>query len=235
MLALSRFRSSLLIASLLLLPIAAKADVTVTNTVSGSTAPTLSVPGTLLVAANLGGDSLTRDGIAFTGLQAPGGVSTWVFPIDSINITITSTSDDLFNTTIGPDELFESEIYTDGQDAFVLNVTGLNPSLTYTFQFLHGETRDLTYDNSMTYTDSASNSDTESLLFGSEGTNYVNQFVEVSGSTSLTAEMPNGGRGPSYSGLIISINNTTAPEPGTLALIGLAIPAFCIVRRNKTV
>jgi len=114
-----------------------------------------------------------------------------------------------------------------------LTVSGLNAGQTYQFQYLHGDTRGIVYNNgTVTFTDSGGNSVNRQLSFGSSGSNYAIVTVEVSGTTSLSYAMPRtSGRGPSYSGMAVSV----VPEPTMPLMAAAGLAGFLAATRRGRV
>lgn len=199
--------------------------------------------GVLEEALNFGGADLVRDGISFTGVTSPNAP---IINLDNSPFVIDMSrfpdgGGVLLNANIGPDPLFETEIYAaaDPTDTQRLTISGLDPGRLYQFQLIHGDTRGYFFDRPVTFIDSGGNSAVTTLQFGiNDGVDksYAVVTVNVSGSTSLIYDMPTGGivRGPSMSGLVIHSNSEgpSVPEPTTAALGVLAVGALVLLRRR---
>ncbi len=192
--------------------------------------PTIDNTGTLIAAFNFGNADFTTQGISFVGTNnsiGPFTVGAQTYTFGGAGLFVAPN--------IGPNPLFHSEVWTAGGVAMSLTISGLVASKSYRVQFLHGDSRNLAYVASMTYTDSSNNTITPTLNFGTNDSfANVNQIIEVSGSTSLFASMPNSaGRGPSFSGLVVSEVNSQVPEPTSLAIFAFGITCSSIVAKCR--
>lgn len=224
--------------SLVLFSAESDGGILVPATVTGSTtAPTLNNSGVLLQALNFGGGSLTRDGIAFLGVNTFDQNSGL---LDSNPFSISMTGSVLSTATVGPDGLFETEIWTTSQSEQGLLIDGLDSNREYRIQILHGDSRTDSFNQfagEATFTDSSLNSVQTDLTFGNAGTlasPYAVIELTVSGSTSVLYEMrtpdPNVTRGPSISAIAI---HSTVPEPSGLVVWGMTcVLALC---RRRTI
>lgn len=186
-------------------------------------APTLdSGFGELDAAYNFGGTDLDRDGIAFVGVISPGG-NPVVLADAPFSVQMSSGTGSLVNASFGVDPLFETEVYpATGPPLWNntpqrLTVDGLDPTRTYQFQLIHGDTRTADFSNwnrVVSFTDSEGNTAQTALRFGNvdgSGRPYAVIRVVASGTTSFTYELPDmARRGPSVSGLVIH----SVPEAG---------------------
>ena len=187
--------------------------------------------GVLQTALNFGGATTTNNSITFLGTTVSGDPQVATVASSPFNVAIaTPNPNSLRNdATITPDPLFGSEIWSTSQASISLTVSGLDPALGYQFQFLHGDTRGQIYSNgTITFTDSEGTTVNRQLTFGSGGNNYSIITVEVSGTTSLTYDMPPASRGPSYSGMAV----IAIPEPAVSGVVLSALVGLlCAGRR----
>lgn len=206
--------------TLLLSAAVVQAGVAITRVVNGSSAPVLdSSFGTMDLAFNLGqtgGGTVVRDGITFTNNGVIGTTSVAYGTVSGITVgSFAASGVTINNADLGGDTLYNTETYTANNNPMTLVLTGLNPSKAYRIQVMHGEPRNLTYNNgAITATDSLANVATGSLTFGPSGSanQYALVTIEVSGSTSLSYFMPSAGRGPSFSGVVIH-SQVIVPAP----------------------
>jgi hypothetical protein len=184
----------------------------------------------LIAAFNFGKADITTQGISFVGTNnsiGPFTVGAQTYTFGGNDLTVDSS--------IGANPLFHSEVFTSGVGAMSLSISGLDASKSYRVQFLHGDSRSLSYAASMTYTDSSNTTINPTLNFGTDDSfaNF-NQIIEVWGSTSLFASMPNSaGRGPSFSGLVVSEVNSAVPEPTSLAIFLFGITCSIVSKRRQ--
>jgi hypothetical protein len=128
-------------------------------------------------------------------------------------------AEDLFDATVGDQTVYESEVYTASNATETMEITGLDPTRTYQFQFLHGDTRfgEVEYDpTTQTFSLPSGATSQTDLMFGvTPGLADSNTVVVVTGTTSLRYDMPPApARGPSFSGLVVSVSNSgPAPTP----------------------
>lgn len=184
--------------------------------------------GSVQSALNFGGVTTTNNGITFIGTTVSGDPTSATVASSPFTVEISTPSPQVLRNddAIAADPLFGSEIYSTATAPMSLVVGGLNPAVTYQFQFLHGEGRLGTVynDGTITFTDSSGGTASEQLTFGTAGNNYAIVTVEVAATTSLTYDMPRtSGRGPSYSGMAVS----AVPEPA-IATVGAA-GLFCLL------
>ncbi len=192
--------------------------------------PTIDNTGTLIAAFNFGNADITTQGISFVGTNnsiGPFTVGAQTYTFGGNGLTVANS--------YGSNTLFHSAVYTQGNGAMTLTISGLVASKSYRVQFLHGDSRNLAYAASMTYTDSSNNTITPTLNFGTNDSfANVNQIIEVSGSTSLFASMPRvSTRGPGFEGLVVSEVNSQVPEPTSLAIFAFGITCSSIVAKCR--
>jgi hypothetical protein len=203
--------------------------------------PTLnSSYGTVDVALNLGGASLTYDGISFTGNTVTSASNTVLWAtVGGISVGATTDVGATWNTATGIvsgsstyNSTFGTEAWSDksGGGSFqTINISGLDAGKSYQIQLMHGEDRSIgngfSYIGQLTATDSALNTANTTLQFGDENDadTYVFGVVtlEVSGVTGVDinypfrdALFPDAGvsdRDPSLAGIVISSVAGSAP------------------------
>lgn len=204
---------------------AVRCDAAITSatvTGSGSVPLVSSDYGVLQTALNFGGETTTNNSIAFFGTTVSGDPQSATVASSPFSVSISTPSANglRIDDTIAPDPLFGSEIWSTNQLSISLTVSGLDPTLGYQFQFLHGDTRGQVYSNgTIVFTDSLGTSVNRQLTFGNSGNTYAIVTVEVSGTTSLTYDMPPASRGPSYSGMTV----IAIPEPAASVAILMGI------------
>jgi hypothetical protein len=224
---------------LLLSASVAQAAVTIANNYVGSVAPTLdSTYGTLELAINMGGDALTRDGIAFTaaGTTPGGAVRTFLSGPISVIGTTEGGSDWGATSLSGVDPLFYSVAYSNSSQGYSISLTGLDAGRSYQMQFLFGDPR-TTYPHTRTVTISdnllpSPNTSTAILSYGgvAVGDEFAVLTAVVSGSTSFTFTSPSTGPGtggPLIAGLVVQ----SVPEPSAVLLGGFAV--LGLLRRRR--
>ncbi len=211
-------------ASLTCMVVSVQASVISTSVINGSSAPTLDNSfGTLDFALNLGnGGALTRDGIAFSNVNATSGTGSINFYTSAPFSVDGTTSTTWGQASLGADALFHTIAFSGLNSPLTVDITGLDASRTYQVQYLFAEPRGLTYNNgTITVEDSSTNTDTFSLTFGpgGSGNEFALATVQVSDTTSLSFDMPAASLGPGMSGLVVYSADVVAPEPSSLALI----------------
>jgi hypothetical protein len=127
-----------------------------------------------------------------------------------------AAGNDLYDAATGGDQLFQTEIFDTSQSTQSMMITGLDPQVMYRVQILHGDSRGFNYNpTNQTYTIDGGQSTVAPLQFNTSPSN-ANTItpVIVAGTTSLRIDMPNGGgRGPSFSGLLIEAKQVAPPTP----------------------
>jgi hypothetical protein len=175
--------------------------------------------GTVIGAFNFGGDAADMlgsggvnvhfDSWHFGGLAAKRSVASGTTR-SPFSVAITSpVANDLYDAVVGDQAVFESEVFTYSQSTITLEITGLDPTKKYQFQFLHGEARVTTFEylsNPLFSLPTGQNVQTF-LSFGqTPGLADSDSVVRVSGTTGLRCDMPlSPTRGPSYSGLVVAV------------------------------
>lgn len=221
--------------ALLLSASVAQAAVSITGNYVGATAPTLdSTYGTLEFALNMGGSSLTRDGVAFTtaGTSDAGGTRTFLLnggvgPSPTIDVVGTSSGGATWGTTPipGGDALFHTVAYVNSNQGYTIDLTDLDAGKSYQLQFLFGDGRTgFPYSQTVTVSDLLAptpNTATATVSYGSAaaGDEFAMLTAVVSGSTSFRLISP---PAPLLSGVVVhSIPEPSAALLGGLGLLGL--------------
>ena len=206
---------------------AAQAGASISGNYVGATAPTLdNTYGTLEFALNMGGNALSRDGIAFTtagtGGVAPariflsngGGSST----IDVVGTTSGGASWGATTLGGGADPLFYTVTYANDSTGYTIDISDLDAGKSYQLQFLFGDPRNGNYPHTRTVTvsDNLASTDTAIVTYGKTGLGdeFAMLTAVVSGSTSFKFTSPNTGVGtgaPLLSGLVV---HSVAPSSG---------------------
>jgi hypothetical protein len=207
------------------------------------------------VALNLGGASLTYDGISFTGntVTSASNVVSWA-TVGGISVGATtdvgatwSTATNIVSGSSTYNSTFGTEAWgnkSGGGNFQTINITGLDAGRSYLIQLMHGEDRSIgngfDYIGTLVATDSAANTANAGLQFGDENDQNTYVFglvtLEVSGVTGVDILYPErsaGGAGstrdPSLAGIIIS--SQAIPEP-SVALLG-ALGGLALLRRRR--
>ena len=205
--------SLLCVVAVTIMALPAMADVKVVGTQSDGAPLTIKTDfGKVADAVNLGGESLTCDGVKFTGQTVPENtVASQTIETTPFTVTLSTKSGNLASVALaGGDALFHSEIYSLGFQDIALKISGLDLKKTYQIQYLHGDFRTDTWgkytETKQTFTDSKGNQATSNLAFNTAANKdqYVIVTVEVTGSESLLYDMPrSANRGPSFSGFVV--------------------------------
>lgn len=239
----SRIRCSAGVLALFITASAAQASVTIIGNYVGATAPTLnSAYGTLEFALNMGGSSLTRDGIAFTAAGTDNTPSPQTFLLNggvgsSIDVVgTTSTGANWGKTTLGggTDPLFYTVTYANDSTGYTIDLTDLDAGKSYELQFLFGDPRngDFPHTRTVTMSDNLASTATALVSYGKAGLGdeFAMLTAVVSGSTSFKFISPNTGDGtgaPLISGLVVH----SIPEPSSVLLGGFGLLA--LLRRRR--
>jgi hypothetical protein len=180
--------------------------------------------GTVIGAFNFGGDAAdvvgsTGVNVHFDAWHAGGAAARKVGTTRSpFSVQIESAlPGDLFDATVGSGLIYETEIYAASWSTETIEITGLDPSKKYSFQFLHGEERLTSFEYISNPLFSLPNGQNEQtfLSFGTTTPQAdSNTVVRVSGTTGLRCDMPaSPTRGPSFSGLVVEIADGGGPPP----------------------
>lgn len=172
--------------------------------------------GTVVQAINFGGGATDRIGstgvnVHFGDGQLADGTSPFTFFGGPVTISMASAGgSDLSNATVGIVSVFNTEIYTASNADQFLKVAGLDPAKRYHVQYLHGDGRVGQYpyyNGDQTFELPTGQSTTAPLTFNTNTLDAnCNILVEVAGTTSVTCRMPpSPTRGPSFSGVVISV------------------------------
>lgn len=213
--------------------------------------------GTVDVALNLGGSSLTYDGISFTGNTVTSATNTVTWAtVGGISVGATTNSGATWSTATGIvsgsstyNSTFGTEAWSNlsGGGSFqTVNITGLDAGKSYLIQLMHGEDRSIgngfDYAGRLVATDSSSNTANLDFRFGDENDSNTNVFgvvtLEVSGVTGVDILYPDrnaapdpgsNDRDPSIAGIVIQ--SQAIPEPSA-ALLG-ALSLLGLLRRRR--
>jgi hypothetical protein len=180
--------------------------------------------GKVIGAFNFGGDAVDMVGstgvnVHFDSWHAGRAGQTSPF---SVAIS-TPFPNDLFDAAVGTGLVYETEIYAASRSTETIEITGLDPSRKYSFQFLHGDARGTSfgYASNPLFSLPTGQSVQTFLSFGqTHGLADSNTVVRVSGTTGLRCDMPaSPSREPSYSGLVVEVAADATPKIATPALV----------------
>lgn len=199
--------------ALILCQPAAQAEVSIISTYSGAAPPTLNnTYGTLEFALNIGGNALTRDGIAFTAADTKEVLSTRTFlsgPISVVGTALGGATWQTFN--LDGDPLFNTVAYANSDQGYTIDLTGLNASKTYQIQLLFADPRPGSYPYTETLSisddlDPVPNITTVTVTYGkaSTGDEFTVVTAIVKGTTKCKFTSPSQATGgPLLSGLVL--------------------------------
>jgi hypothetical protein len=190
--------------------------------------------GTVIGAFNFGGDAQdvvgsTRVNVHFDAYHSGGvaarRVGTTASPFSLL--IETPSANDLFDASVGTGLIYETEIYTATWSTETIEITGLDPSRKYSFQFLHGDERvgSFGYSSNPLFSLPTGENVQTFLQFGvTTAQADSNTVVRVSGTTGLRCDMPASAmRGPSFSGLVVEMADGGGPP---------AVPTPKIARKS---
>ena len=138
----------------------ASAAVIVTSTVNSNSPIVFGETGVFLDAGNFFGPNTLRGTNNFVAktLPNPGGASPQtVSTTNGLTVVMAGVTDGLHQIDLGSgtDDLYLTEFFTPDQSGAYLTFSGLNPTLTYQFQFPHGENRMIPYTATQQFKDSS--------------------------------------------------------------------------------